>query len=1072
MTKKFITAVALFALTLSTSATLSLSKASAQEVASVRGTSAGPRAAAGGGGARLLKRMSLTTTETAEGSRVRLTSDAALEGYQTYTEGGRFFVVVPEADAAVLASGGTTARGFTRVEAGQRGDDALIAFTLAPDVAPRVRASFNRLEILFAAQAGQQSAGGSDGAAAPTPTPPAASPSNAASDGKAATPEAKAASATPAGAGTAAAPGTKAARLAALLTPEKQQPARLVRFDTAPVIDGKLDEEIWKSAAVFKDFVQFRPVDLVAPSQPTEVRIGYDSRFLYVGFRAYDEPGKVRATIAKRDAVFDDDWVGIWLDTFNDGRRAYELIFNPFGVQADAIFTEGISEDFSVDIVHESKGVLLEDGYTVEVAIPFKSLRYEAGKDKKWGLHLLRTIKRLNNEQSTWMPISRDDSSLLGQEGHVTGLEGISTERTVELIPSLTISEEGRRVASVTKGRREVARAMGIPVPGDSGRFLNNPVGFDPGLTAKFGISPTMTLDMALNPDFAQVEADATVVTANQRFPIFFEEKRPFFLEGKEIFETLLSAVHTRSIVDPDYAFKFTGKRGRNTYGLMFASDKAPGNLLDDDRDFLRATEDLESVRRQERINREADDLDPRFTPLTDNLQSQRDSLLKRLDRNASIGVLRVKRDIGKEGHIGFLGTSYNFVDKYNQVGGLDFRYRLDKQTVFWAQALGSVSHQPFFYPDEAGSFDRKAKGLAYAYNLDRSGRNFGWNYSGVGRSRLFRADVGFDRRYNTHNQSFFTRYQSNDKPKAKLVAWRVFNSATFNFDWKGRSQFFQNESQLQLRMQKQTFIGFGVEEGYERVFESEFGPSREGFALLNERNANLAGQDVPPCRNFERDPDVVGKLSSQINPCTFFGEDPERSAYNRDVYFYVETRPSKKYSFFVFSLYRWGQLDFDFGTRNPRFPRVSPAALEFGRGAPLDPGPGNQWTVESNFTYQPTDALRMSLNYNKARLVRQDTGLVAFDDDIYSLRSTYQFTRFIFARGRIDYTSLGRNARGQFLLGWTPNPGTSFYVGYNDDMNRNGLNPFSRELEPGFRRNNRTFFIKMSYLIRKSFGE
>jgi hypothetical protein len=1067
MKKKFLSVVALSALTLSMANALSSRQASAQEVASARATA--PGRAAAGGGARLLKRMTLSTTETAEGSRVRITSDAALEGYRAYTEGGRFFVLFPEADAAVLASGGTTARGFTRVEAGQRGDDALVAFTLAPGVAPRVRASFNRLEILFTAQAGQQAAGG-DGVA--TPTPPPADPSNAASDGKAATPEARSAAATtPAGGGKAAAPGTSAARLAALLTPEKRTPTRLVRFDAPPVIDGRLDEEVWKSAAVFKDFVQNRPVDLVAPSQPTEVRIGYDSRFIYVGFRAYDEPGKVRATIAKRDAIFDDDWVGIWLDTFNDGRRAYELIFNPLGVQADAIFTEGVNEDFSVDIVHESKGVLLADGYTVEVAIPFKSLRYEAGKDKRWGLHLLRTIKRLNNEQSSWMPISRDNSSLLGQRGYVTGLEGISTERTVELIPSLTISEEGRRVAGVTKGRREVSKALGIPVPTDSGRFLNNPVGFDPGLTAKFGISPTMTLDMAINPDFAQVEADATVVTANQRFPIFFEEKRPFFLEGKEIFETLLSAVHTRSIVDPDYAFKFTGKRGRNTYGLMFASDKAPGNLLDDDRDLLRATEDLPSVREQERRNRAAAELDPGLTPLTDALESERGSLLKRLDRNATVGVLRVKRDIGKEGHIGFLGTSYNFVDKYNQLGGVDVRYRFSKKLVFSAQALGSLSHQPFFYPDEAGRFDRKEKGLAYAYNLNYSARNFGWEYAAVGRSRLFRADVGFDRRYNTHNQTLFTRYQSNDKPKAKVVSWRAFNSATFNFDWKGRSQFFQNESQLQLRMQKQTFVGFGVEEGYERVFESEFGPSREGFSLLNARNERLAGSDVPACLNFENDPDL-GSRATQVNPCTFFGEDPERSAYNRDVYFYVETRPSKKYSFFVFSLYRWGQMDFDFGTRNPRFPRVSPPALEFGKDAPLDPGPGNQWTVESNFTFQPTDALRMSLNYNKARLVRRDTGLVAFDDDIYSLRGTYQFTRFIFARGRVDYTSLGRSARGQFLLGWTPNPGTSFYVGYNDDMNRNGLNPFSREFEPGLRRNGRLFFIKMSYLIRRSFGE
>jgi len=1077
MKKKLLSAVALSALALSLRTAFFSGEASAQEVAAARAPVSG-RAAAGGG-ARLLKRMTLSTTETAEGSRVRITSDAALEGYQTYTEGGRFFVLVPEADAAVLASGGTEARGFTRVEAGQRGDDALIAFTLAPGVAPRVRASFNRLDILFAAQTGQQSGGGGEANASVSPTPPPAAPGVAAPE-KAAPPGAKAAppatTTTPAGGGQVGGAVTKAARLAALLTPDKVQPTRLVRFDKAPVIDGKLDEEVWKTAAVFKDFVQFRPVDLVAPSQPTEVRIGYDSKFLYVGFRAYDEPGKVRATIAKRDAVFEDDWVGIWLDTFNDGRRAYELIFNPLGVQADAIFTEGINEDFSVDIVHESKGVLLPDGYSVEVAIPFKSLRYEAGKDKKWGVQIMRTIKRLNNEQSTWTPVSRDNSSLLGQSGHVTGLEGISTERTVELIPSLTVSEEGKRVASVTKGRAGVSDAMGIPYPTDGGRFLNKPVGFDPGLTAKFSISPTMTLDMALNPDFAQVEADATVVTANQRFPIFFDEKRPFFLEGKEIFETLLSAVHTRTIVDPDYAFKFTGRRGRNTYGLLFASDNAPGNLGEDDRDFLRATQDLTSVREQERRNREAAvrrdptlNLNPNLTPLTDALQSERDSLAKTLDRNATIGVLRLKRDIGKEGHIGFLGTSYNFVDKYNQVGGFDVRYRFNKQLVFWAQALGSVSHQPFFYPDEAGTFDRKEKGLAYAYNLDWAARNFGWNYSAVGRSRLFRADVGFDRRYNTHNQDFFARYQSNDKAKAKIVSWRVFNNSTFNFDWKYRSQFFQNESQLQLRMQRQTYVGFGVEEGYERVFESEFGPSREGFALANSRNARLAGLTVPACVNFERD---SGVRSPELNPCTFFGEDPERSAYNRDIYFYVETHPSKKYSLNIFSLYRWGQLDFDFGTGNPRFPRVSPAAVAFGQDAPLDPGPGNQWTVQSSFAYQPTDALRLSLDYNKARLVRQDTGLVAFDDDIYSLRGTYQFTRFIFARGRVDYTSLGRNARGQFLLGWTPNPGTSFYVGYNDDQNYKGLNPFSKDFEPGLQRNGRLFFIKMSYLIRKSFGE
>ena len=163
----------------------------------------------------------------------------------------------------------------------------------------------------------------------------------------------------------------------------------------------------------------------------------------------------------------------------------------------------------------------------------------------------------------------REIASQLSQEGHITGLEGISTERTLELIPSATVSETGKRVPALPPG------ATGP----DPGRFVNEPLHFDPGLTVKFGITPTVTLDLALNPDFAQVEADETVVTANQRFPIFFEEKRPFFLEGIEIFQTPLQVVHTRAIVDPDAAVKLTGKRGPNTFGFLVASDNAPGNF-------------------------------------------------------------------------------------------------------------------------------------------------------------------------------------------------------------------------------------------------------------------------------------------------------------------------------------------------------------------------------------------------------------------------------------------------------------------------------------------------------------
>ena len=159
--------------------------------------------------------------------------------------------------------------------------------------------------------------------------------------------------------------------------------------------------------------------------------------------------------------------------------------------------------------------------------------------------------------------------------------------------------------------------------------------------------------------------------------------------------------------------------------------------------------------------------------------------------------------------------------------------------------------------------------------------------------------------------------------------------------------------------------------------------------------------------------------------------------------------------------------MDYDFGA-GKRFPRVSPAAL-INPDARLDPGVGRGRFLGANVSYQPTTPLRFSLAYTKSRLTRADTDRLAFDDNIFSFRTSYQFTRFLFVRSRIDYSTLGARARGQFLFGWTPNPGTAFYAGYNDDMNYRGFSPLTEQYEPGLQRNGRTFFLKMSYLIRKS---
>jgi hypothetical protein len=1026
MTRKLPRALILSALAFAALCVASDTNADAQQQLASNSTPAA-RGASTSPARRLLKRLTLGVSETREGSRVRLTSDAEIEGHRTFNEGGRFFVLIPDADAGVLAAGrAPKGEGFEGFNVEQRGGDALVSFTPRAGFAPRVRASFNRLEILFAAQ--QQEGGSGSVAATATPTPTAIPASDA--SGAPASSDATNTPAQPAASPDAAASKSAAAsRLKTLLTPEKVNPVRVARFDKVPVIDGKLDDEIWKSAALLKDFSQIQPGDNIAPSAKTEVMVGYDSKTLYIAFRCFDDPSKVRATVPKRDNIWEDDYVGAFVDTFNDKRKAYALFWNPVGVQADGVLTDGQNEDYSPDIIMESKGTLTSDGFTVEVAIPFKSLRYEAGKDKQWGVHFFRRIKRFNNELDSWMPFSRDVSGNLVQAGHLTGLEGISTERTLELIPSFTVSETGRRV-----------RAFPPQPPGsrsftpDNGRFINPPIEADIGLTAKYSLTPTVTLDFAYNPDFAQVEADATVITANQRFPIFFEEKRPFFLEGKEIFETSNQVVHTRAIVDPDFAAKLTGKRGRNTFGLIVASDAAPGNFGEDELD-----------QRRREIAEEADPVArlQRRAALDDLLTSQ-------FGKNALIGVLRLKRDVGRESSLGLIATTYNFAEHHNHVLGFDGRFKLNPTTVASFEVIGTSLRDCDRNFSEAGALALgcfNKKGFAYSGVYDVTGRHTGWVFQVDGRTRDYQADVGFTRRRNTNSAFYAYRWNTEPNPKATLTSFRIQNFTGVDYDWQGRSQDWFDGTNFDFNFTHQTFVRIGTNFGYDRLLAEEFG----------------------------------GR---------FAGEDQERQARHRTIFFLLETTLSKKYSGFIFVGTQRGQFDFDFGA-GPRFPRVNPASVvqrkaqedglcdpPEGQSAPpvceegpQDPGAGKTFDVEAGFTYQPTSALRAQLGYVRNRLTRYDSGLVAFDDNIITLHTTYQFTRFIAARARVDYDTLASNMRGQFLFGWTPNPGTAFYVGYNDDLNRSGFNPYSGNLEPGFRRNGRTFFIKASYLFRRSFG-
>ncbi|MBC7899413.1 MAG: carbohydrate binding family 9 domain-containing protein [Saprospiraceae bacterium] len=794
---------------------------------------------------------------------------------------------------------------------------------------------------------------------------------------------------------------------------KKDAPVKIPMLETAPVIDGQLDDGVWQNAAVFGDFIQTQPGDNIAPKHPTEYMMAYDAKNLYIAFRIKQDRNSIRATVARRDNIFNDDYVLMYLDTFNDQRQAYIVSFNPLGIQADGTFTEGRGEDYSVDLLMESKGVLTEDGYTVEAAIPFKSLRYEAGGNKQWGLHIFRRIKYNNNELNAWMPNNRSISGSLNQAGHITGLDGIETTRQLEINPSFTVSASGRRTRFTFNND-------------PAGRYVNDGIKGEFGMTAKFGLTPTTTLDFAYNPDFAQVEADAPVSAANLRFPVFFAEKRPFFLERIDIFQSGMNVVNTRAIVDPDIAAKLTGRSGKNTFGILYASDNGTfGNLSKDDRESLRRCLEARGVEGAPCPNERI------------------------FGKNADIGVLRFKRDIGRQHNLGMFATTYNFVDRHNHTSGFDGRFKLTPKTVAEFQVLGTHTRGFFYNPELDQNQYRTGNGIGYRIYVERSDKNLYMNYLVQGRSADYRADVGFTNRYDTNYAGSFIQYQTDRDAKKKIIFKRLFNATNISYDWKGRTQYFISESQGMLALQRQTFVGVGFQLGSESVYENEFGAVR---------------------------------TVARPNQGAFFGS-PKRSANFKAVQAFVESTPNKQFFLFFFVDYTNGQMEYDFG--GPGFERASAAYLNYSTlcnvpvpppsctGLPIpanDPGPGDQLTFESTVRYQPTTAFQTQLNFTKRRLVRHDTGKLAFDDNVFSSRSTYQFNRDIFARLRVDYSTFTNRARSQLVLGWTPSPGTAIYAGYNDDLNYNGYNPYNGRFEPGLNGNGRSFFIKASYLFRKSF--
>ncbi len=487
------------------------------------------------------------------------------------------------------------------------------------------------------------------------------------------------------------------------------------RVSRPPTLEDFLGGRPREAEAHVTDFRQREPGDGVPASQETSAYLSYDDENLYVVFVCKDDdPAKVRARLARREGIVGDDVVSVVLDTFRDRRRAYIFSVNPLGIQLDGISTEGQPDDFSFDTLWYSRGRLTPEGFTVWIAIPFKSLRFSNAPVQAWGLALGRAIVR-NNETSFWPFITRRLEGLAQQLATLEGLERISPGRNLQFIPYGVFAR---------------ARFLDVRVPG----FVTDHDA-RAGLDAKMVLRDAFTLDVAVNPEFSQVESDEPQVTINQRFEVFFPEKRPFFIENAGYFEARQNLLFSRRIIDPQVGVRLTGKSGRWAFGGLAIDDRAPGRRV-------RKTDPLHG-------------------------------------RRAGIGVVRVQREVAQQSTIGLLFTSRDFASSSNRVISLDTRFKLNPNWIVTGQLMGSNTRL----------FDgTQRSGPAYFAEVTHSGRHFNYYARYVDRSPGFGSQLGFIPRVDIRQIEQFARYSWRPR-RGRVVSFGPFGLALVNWDRRGRVQ-------------------------------------------------------------------------------------------------------------------------------------------------------------------------------------------------------------------------------------------------------------------------------------------
>ncbi len=498
-------------------------------------------------------------------------------------------------------------------------------------------------------------------------------------------------------------------------------------------------------------FTQREPRDGAPASQRTEVYLGYDSRSIYVVFVCFDDqPNKIRAHLNRRENVDGEEQVGIYFDTFLDHQRAYGFRTNPLGVQQDFIWTESLGPDNSFDTVWQSRGQRTGEGYVVWMAIPFKSLRFSSKLQQTWGILLERAIPR-SSEDSFWPAVTPRVDGRLSQEGTLAGLEGISAGRNTQFVPY-----------GVFRSFRSLDTTDSA-----NPRFTQKDAQGAVGLDAKVVVKDSLVLDATVHPDFSQVESDEPRPTANQRFAVYFPEKRPFFLENSDFFQTISTVggmndfyqpairyVFTRNIGDPQFGVRLTGKLGPYSAGFLVSDDFSIGNSL------ARS--------------------DPNF------------------HKRAYFAIGRASRDIGKGSKIGVIFTDREFAGSFNRVGGFDARFKL---TPSWVANLMAVVSSDL---DTTGVY---SYGSAYDFQLLRTGRRLTYDLEFHDASPGFITQTGFFRRPDIRRAIQNVDYTFHPEGKW-LQVWGVSGIYGRSYDHSGLLLDESISPTLHLQFQGQSELG------------------------------------------------------------------------------------------------------------------------------------------------------------------------------------------------------------------------------------------------------------------------